>query len=94
LLIKGRVIKVVEKTETEDPEKDDVVVERFRDRFVTTVAALKQDGVQVIQDVQGLSEFMKVYGDKIANHGQSSSGLGKLSISRLSNVKKSYSMIL
>jgi len=68
MLIKGRVIKVVEKTEQPDAKETDTVVETYKDRFVTTVAVLKQDGIQVIQDVKGLSEFMKVHGEKIAAH--------------------------
>ena len=68
MLIKGRVIKVVEKTEQPDAKEADTVVEIYKDRFVTTVAVLKQDGIQVIQDVKGLSEFMKVHGEKIAAH--------------------------
>ena len=68
MLIKGRVIKVVEKTEQPDAKDADTVVETYKDRFVTTVAVLKQDGIQVIQDVTGLSEFMKAHGEKIAAH--------------------------
>jgi len=68
MLIKGRVIKVVEKTEQPDAKEADTVVEIYKDRFITTVAVLKQDGIQVIQDVKGLSEFMKVHGEKIAAH--------------------------
>lgn len=68
ILIKGRVIKVVEKTEQPDTKEADTVIETYKDRFVTTVAVLKQDGIQVIQDVKGLSEFMKVHGEKIAAH--------------------------
>jgi hypothetical protein len=68
MLIKGRVIKVVEKTEQPDAKEADIVVETYKDRFVTTVAVLKQDGIQVIQDVKGLTEFMKTHGEKIAVH--------------------------
>jgi hypothetical protein len=68
MLIKGRVIKVVEKTEQPDAKEAGTVVETYKDRFVTTVAVLKQDGIQVIQDVKDLSEFMKVHGEKIAAH--------------------------
>jgi len=68
MLIKGRVIKVVEKTEQPDSKEADTVVEIYKDRFVTTVAVLQQDGIQVIQDVKGLSEFMKAHGEKIAAH--------------------------
>ncbi|HML39400.1 MAG TPA: DUF6094 domain-containing protein [Bellilinea sp.] len=68
MLIKGRVIKVVEKSEETDSKDSGVIVETYKDRFVTTVAVLKQDGVQVIQDVKGLSDFMKAHGEKIAAH--------------------------
>jgi len=68
MLIKGRVIKVVEKTEQPDNKDAETVVETYKDRFVTTIAVLKQDGIQVIQDVTGLSEFMKAHGEKIAAH--------------------------
>jgi len=68
MLIKGRVIKVVEKTEQPDAKDADTVVETYKDKFVTTVAVLRQDGIQVIQDVKGLSEFMKAHGEKIAAH--------------------------
>ncbi len=68
MLIKGRVVKVVEKSEETDSKDSKVVVETYKDRFVTTVAVLKQDGVQIIQDVKGLSEFMKAHGEKIAAH--------------------------
>jgi len=68
MLIKGRVIKVVEKTEQSDSKEADTVVETYKDKFVTTVAILKKEGIQVIQDVKGLSEFMKAHGEKIAAH--------------------------
>ena len=68
MLIKGRVIKVVEKIEQPDTKDTDAVIETFKDRFVTTVAVLRQDGIQIIQDVKGLSDFMKAHGEKIAAH--------------------------
>ena len=68
MLIKGRVIKVVEKTEHPDAKDNETVIETYKDKFVTTVAVLRQDGIQVIQDVKGLSDFMKVHGEKIAAH--------------------------
>jgi hypothetical protein len=68
MLIKGRVIKVVEKTEQSDAKDIETVVETFKDKFVTTVAVLRQNGIQVIQDVKGLSDFMKAHGEKIAAH--------------------------
>ena len=68
MLIKGRVIKVVEKTELPDSKDSNTVVETYKDKFVTTVAVLRQNSIQVIQDVKGLSEFMKAHGEKIAAH--------------------------
>ncbi len=68
MLIKGRVVKVVEKSEHPDPQEAGTVVETYKDKFVTTVAVLKQDGIQIIQDVKGLSDFMKSHGEKIAAH--------------------------
>ena len=68
MLIKGRVVKVVEKSEQTDAKDSNTIVETFKDRFVTTVAVLRQNGVQIIQDVKGLSEFMKAHGEQIAAH--------------------------
>jgi hypothetical protein len=68
MLIKGRVVKVVEKTEQPDAKDHETVIETYKDKFVTTVAVLRQDGIQVIQDVKGLSDFMKAHGEKIAAH--------------------------
>jgi hypothetical protein len=68
MLIKGRVVKVVEKTETVDDRDSNTVIETYRDRFVTTVAVLQKEGVQIIQDVKGLSDFMKAQGENIAAH--------------------------
>lgn len=68
MLIKGRVVKVVEKSEETDSKDSKVVIETYKDRFVTTVAVLNQDGVQIIQDVKGLSDFMKAHGERIAAH--------------------------
>lgn len=68
MLIKGRVVKVVEKSEQTDAKDSNTILETFKDRFVTTVAVLRQNGVQIIQDVKGLSEFMKSHGEQIAAH--------------------------
>ena len=68
MLVKGRVVKVVEKNEHPDPSDEGTILETYRDRFVTTVSVLKQDGIQLIKDVEGLSEFMKANGEKIAKH--------------------------
>ncbi len=66
MLIKGRVVKVVEKVGEHDD--GETVTETYRDRFVTTVAVLKKSGIETIQDVKGLAEFMRANGDKIAAH--------------------------
>src|SRR3990172_6261807 len=66
--IKGRVVKVVDKVVHRDPEDPEMVVERFRDRYVTIVATLSQHGLELIQDVDALTRFMRQYGDKIATH--------------------------
>jgi hypothetical protein len=68
MLIKGRVVKVVEKTEQPDEKEANTIVETYKDKFVTTVAVLRQAGIQIIKDVKGLSDFMKAYGEKIAAH--------------------------
>ncbi|MCP4534881.1 MAG: DEAD/DEAH box helicase, partial [Delftia sp.] len=71
MLVKGRVAKVPQKVLEEiqtnkKGEKEEVI--KWRDRFVTTVAALSKAGLSVIKDVVGLTKFMKAHGDKIANH--------------------------
>jgi hypothetical protein len=68
MLVKGRVVKVIDKVVHCDPEDPDTVVERFRDRYVTTVATLSQHGLELIQDIDALTRFMRQYGDKIAAH--------------------------
>ena len=68
MLIKGRVVKVVEKTEQTDSKDGETIIEVYKDRFVTTVSLLNQSGVEVIQGVKGLSDFMKAHGEKIAAH--------------------------
>jgi len=69
MLVKGRVIKVVDKTTHRDDHDPDTLVERFRDRYVTTVATLSAaHGLEIIQDTERLTDFMKAHGDKIAAH--------------------------
>jgi hypothetical protein len=68
MLIKGRVVKVIEKTEQPDAKETDTIVETYKDKFVTTVAVLREDSIQVIKDVKGLSDFMKAHGEQIAAH--------------------------
>jgi hypothetical protein len=69
MLIKGRVVKVVDKTTHRDDHDPDTLVERFRDRYGTTVATLSTaHGLEIIQDTERLTNFMKAYGDKIAAH--------------------------
>ncbi|GIV63632.1 MAG: DUF6094 domain-containing protein [Chloroflexota bacterium] len=69
MLVKGRVIKVVDKTTHRDDHDPETLVERFRDRYVTTVATLSAaHGLEIIQDTERLTDFMKAHGDKIAAH--------------------------
>jgi hypothetical protein len=68
MLVKGRVVKVVDKVVHRDPEDPETIVERYRDRYVTTVATLSQHGLDLIQDVDALTRLMHQYGDKIAAH--------------------------
>ncbi len=64
LLVKGRVRKTQD-VSTEETEKGDVITIR-RDRFTTTVGVVSADGVQVLDDVAGLTAFMEDYGEEIA----------------------------
>ncbi|MGD9100447.1 MAG: DUF6094 domain-containing protein, partial [Anaerolineae bacterium] len=71
MLVKGRVVKVPHKITEEvqtnkKGEKEKVV--KWRDRFITTVVTLSKAGLNVIDDVPGLTAFMKAHGDKIAGH--------------------------
>ncbi len=69
MLVKGRVVKVVDKTTHRDDHDPETLVERFRDRYVTTVATLSAiHGLEIIQDTERLTDFMKAHGDKIAAH--------------------------
>ncbi len=64
-LIKGRVLKVQDHSESLTDEGDTVTT--IKDRFITSVGRLSADGVQVIQDdVAGLTDFMEEYGEAIA----------------------------
>ena len=68
MLVKGRVVKVTEKVEETTNEKGKTTSETFRDRFVSTVAILRQSGVEIIDKVEPLSKFMHKYGDQIGAH--------------------------
>ncbi|HML39853.1 MAG TPA: DUF6094 domain-containing protein [Bellilinea sp.] len=68
MLIKGRVVKVVEKVDEHDNGDGETVTEVYRDRFITTIAVLNKEGIQIIKDVKGLADFMRAHGDKIAAH--------------------------
>jgi hypothetical protein len=59
MLVKGRVVKVVDKVVNRDQNDPETIVERFRDRYVTTVATLSNDGLEIIQDVDKLTRFMR-----------------------------------
>jgi SNF2 family DNA or RNA helicase len=68
MLVKGRVVKVTEKVEETTDEKGKTTSETFRDRFISTVAILRQGGIEVIDTVEPLSKFMHTYGDQIGTH--------------------------
>lgn len=68
MLVKGRVVKVVDKVVHRDQNDPETIVERFRDRYVTTIATLSAKGLEIIQDVDQLTRFMQAHGDKIAAH--------------------------
>lgn len=65
-LIRGRVAKKILFSAKADPKDPEVVVETFRDKFVTTITQLGQDGISKIEDTEALIEFMKEYGEQIA----------------------------
>jgi hypothetical protein len=68
MLVKGRVVKVTEKAEEKTGKDGKTSVEVFRDRFVSTVAILRQSGIEIIDQVEPLSKFMHRYGDQIGAH--------------------------
>jgi len=68
MLVKGRVVKVTEKVEETTDKKGKMTSEIFRDRFVSTVAILRQSGIEIIDTVEPLSKFMHKYGDQIGAH--------------------------
>jgi len=68
MLVKGRVVKVTEKVEETTDKKGNMTSEVFRDRFVSTVAILRQTGIEIIDTVDPLSKFMHKYGDQIGAH--------------------------
>ena len=68
MLVKGRVVKVTEKVEETTDKKGNTTSEVFRDRFVSTVAILRQSGIEIIDTVEPLSKFMHKYGDQIGAH--------------------------
>ncbi len=68
MLVKGRVVKVTEKVEEKVGKDGKTTAEVFRDRFVSTVAILRQSGIEIIDKVEPLSKFMHEYGDQIGAH--------------------------
>lgn len=64
LLVKGRVVKAQDTTEVKND--DGSISQIIKDRFVTTVSVIKSNQLKVIEDVNGLTEFMKEQGDQIA----------------------------
>lgn len=65
MLVKGRVVKKQDTT-VEIADNGDKI-EKFKDRFVTTITVATQKEIKVIDEVEGLTEFMKEYGDKVAD---------------------------
>lgn len=68
MLVKGRVVKVTEKIEESTDKDGKTTSETFRDRFVSTVAILRQSGIEIIDTVEPLSKFMHKYGDQVGAH--------------------------
>ena len=68
MLVKGRVVKVTEKVEDATSKDGKTTTETFRDRFVSTVAILRQSGIEIIDKVEPLSKFMHKYGDQLGTH--------------------------
>ena len=68
MLVKGRVVKVTEKVEETEGKDGKSVTEIYRDRFVSTVAVVRQGGIEVIDKVEPLSKFMHKYGDQLGAH--------------------------
>lgn len=64
MLVKGRVVKITEKVGTEETKSGDQM-DIYRDRYETTISVTHQTGIEVIKDVQKLSEFMQKYGEQI-----------------------------
>jgi len=68
MLIKGRVVKVTEKVEETESKDGKSVTETYRDRFISTVAVVRQAGIEIIDQVEPLSKFMHKYGDQLGAH--------------------------
>ena len=68
MLVKGRVVKVTEKVEETESKDGKSVTEIYRDRFVSTVAVVRQSGIEVIDKVDPLAKFMHKYGDQLGAH--------------------------
>jgi superfamily II DNA or RNA helicase len=64
MLVKGRVVKRQDTYEEEDEKGRKVTV--TRDKFTTSVGIIAPDGVRVIEDVKGLTEFMEEHGEAVA----------------------------
>jgi len=76
LLVKGRSIKTLEKVDEKQSAKTrgdgqavTVTEEKFREKFVTEFTVLEPNGdMEVITDVQRLTDFMEGFGKEIAHH--------------------------
>ncbi|MFP4345919.1 MAG: DUF6573 family protein [Anaerolineales bacterium] len=63
LIVKGRVVKRQREYTEKDTKGNQATI--IRDYFVTEVGVVSSDGVEVIDDVQGLTEFMETYGEAV-----------------------------
>ncbi len=68
MLVKGRVVKITQKVEETESKDGKTVSEIFRDHFISTVAVVRQSGIEVIDKVEPLSKFMHKYGDQLGAH--------------------------
>ena len=66
ILIKGRVIKEKEIRNTTNSDGEEI--ETVRDKFVTTITTIGINGLEVIDNIEGLTQFMKEQGDQIAQY--------------------------
>lgn len=66
MLIKGRVVKQIDRLTEPDPHDPEITLDRYRDRYVTTLTTLSAHGVKILQDEKQLGALMKTHGAQIA----------------------------